>query len=151
MAHEYKLHNRWRSLGAYIILRLSVDPHPLNILSNRTTLWKTLMYMYSVMASMFTSIIFHFKLALVANSKMAAIWLRKVFLIMYIKQFLAKTNLIIYKDFIWHQKCFRFIVNDSKWYKIQYDHRIIGRWIQNTINLPCCVKVILECFIYCEG
>ena len=32
----------------------------------------------------------------------------------------------------------------SKWYKIQNDHRILGRWIQNTNNLHCCVKVILE-------
>ena len=55
----------------------------------QATWWKTLIYMYSVMPGMFLSLIFRFKAAMAANSKMAAIGLRKIFLAIYIKQFLA--------------------------------------------------------------
>ena len=57
---------------------------------------------------------FCFKAPMATNSKMAAIGLRKILLAIYIKQFLAIHQWNVYKGFIRHQKCFRFIIIDIK-------------------------------------
>ena len=51
--------------------------------------------MHTVMPGMFPSLIFRFKVAMAANSKMGAILLRKIFLNIYIKQCLVNKSMKI--------------------------------------------------------
>ena len=61
---------------------------PLNFFVKAGNMEEFFIYMNSVMSGMFPSLFFRFKTAMAANSKMAAIGLRKIFLAICIKQFL---------------------------------------------------------------
>ena len=105
--------------------------------------------MYSVMPG---TCIFRFKVAMAANSKMAAIWLRKI-LNIYIKQWLAINQLNDIQVLIRYQKWFRLIVFDigSKMVtklKIAAVSRKKYMLIQNTYDLRCCEKVIILNVLY---
>ena len=111
--------------------------------------------MYSVMPGRFPSLIFRVKVAMATNFKIAAIGLRKIFLAIYIIQFLAIHQWKYLQRFYLASEMFQIYNN---WHKIQNGHQN-SKWrpfcgkcilIQNTNNLRCCNKVIIECFIYSE-
>ena len=76
--------------------------------------------MYSVMPGMFPSQIFRFKTAMAAYSKMAAIGVRKIFLNINIKQFLAICQRKYLQKFYYASEMFH-IYNNG--YKIQNGHQ----------------------------
>ena len=96
-----------------------------------------------------------FNVAMAACFNMAAIWLRKIFLNIYIKQFLAIKQWNYLKRV--YQKCFRLIVNDIKFkmateFKMaaDIDSREDTIWHKIQTNNAVFVKVMIACFIYSE-